>query len=251
MKNIQQIHRDATKWAKIAHSCLLEDEKDSFFWASQHALLFEKEAAEELRSHPDAEPTRSVLFRSAASLAYNIGEFDQSLSWIEAALSGKPFTELKNELLQLKEKGETAISNGYDFDTVYAILRHELPEEEQVSERKYNFDDNAETVVAEDDVKYWAGMEYETEEDRKLLDQLNNKDLAAYFSFYEKYREDMFRYVNRLADPKDVPTIVAEIFGSFYSKENSSFRSIRDVLASLYASARLLCLRHLRNSQGF
>lgn len=54
------------------------------------ALEFEKCAAYSLWSKKDFEPTRSVFFRSAASLALESGNIDEAVVLANSGLSGNP-----------------------------------------------------------------------------------------------------------------------------------------------------------------
>ena len=49
------------------------------------------------------EPTRSVLFRSAASLAYRCGEYLESQKLIQCGLDGNPSVKVRTELFHLRE----------------------------------------------------------------------------------------------------------------------------------------------------
>jgi hypothetical protein len=68
------------------------------------AFELEQRAANMLVAKLDAEPTRSVLFRSAASLALNCGQLRQAEQLIATALSGEPPDEIANELRDLLEQ---------------------------------------------------------------------------------------------------------------------------------------------------
>lgn len=67
------------------------------------ALHLEQEAALLLLPTEDAEPSRSILYRSAASLAYNAEDFDTAERLIAHGLSGYPPSEIKEELKNLYE----------------------------------------------------------------------------------------------------------------------------------------------------
>lgn len=64
----------------------------------------EKEAAEDLVSELNGEPTRGVLFRSAAYLAFRLQRYDEASELIDAGLLGVPFPEIAVELRGLKEQ---------------------------------------------------------------------------------------------------------------------------------------------------
>lgn len=52
---------------------------------------------------PDAEPSRSVLLRSAASLAFDAQDTDTAWRLLEEALGGKPPDAIRRELEELQE----------------------------------------------------------------------------------------------------------------------------------------------------
>lgn len=70
----------------------------------REALALEKEAAGLVVGELDLEPTRSVLHRSAASLALQCGEAREAERLIAAALAGWPPEEIADELRDLLEQ---------------------------------------------------------------------------------------------------------------------------------------------------
>ncbi len=74
-------------------------------------LAFEKEtAAANLMVDEYIEPTRSVLYRSAATLAWRCEMYDEAKRLIYRALAGNSPPEIKYELNELLEKVEGAIA---------------------------------------------------------------------------------------------------------------------------------------------
>lgn len=69
----------------------------------RRAFKLERLAAELFRDDIEAEPTRSVLHRSAASLALDCGDFRSAEKLIATALMGEPPTQIANELRDLME----------------------------------------------------------------------------------------------------------------------------------------------------
>jgi len=65
------------------------------------ALALEIKAADLLRDQPSAEPSRSILYRSAASLAIDVENFRLADRLIATALSGEPPPEIEAELHDL------------------------------------------------------------------------------------------------------------------------------------------------------
>jgi hypothetical protein len=70
----------------------------------RQAFECEKLAAEMLATNLEAEPTRSVLYRSAASLAVDCKEFREAERLIATALLGNPPYEIAEELRDLLEQ---------------------------------------------------------------------------------------------------------------------------------------------------
>ena len=54
-----------------------------------------------LLSQPNAEPSRSILFKSAAFLAFDAQEFQECRDMITYTLLGKPDADIKTEMNQL------------------------------------------------------------------------------------------------------------------------------------------------------
>lgn len=70
----------------------------------REAFFCERNAALSLKDKFELEPTRSVLFRSAASLAAECGELREAERLIAFALSGDPAPEIADELRDLLEQ---------------------------------------------------------------------------------------------------------------------------------------------------
>ncbi len=70
----------------------------------REAFDLERHAALISSKHEEYEPTRSVLHRSAASLAIDCGDFREAEKLIASALSGNPPEEIANELRDLLEQ---------------------------------------------------------------------------------------------------------------------------------------------------
>lgn len=109
MKDIRSIHAEAMGLMRQANQSLNERDKDGYLSHLKAALALEEEAAFELIANFDSEPTRSVLFRSAANIAYNLSEYSKAERLIYQALSGSPHVEIKAELLDLKDSIDLAL----------------------------------------------------------------------------------------------------------------------------------------------
>lgn len=70
----------------------------------RQAFGYERQAAKAVESSSAPEPTRSVIHRSAASLALESGDFREAERLISVALSGEPPAEIAEELRDLLEQ---------------------------------------------------------------------------------------------------------------------------------------------------
>jgi hypothetical protein len=101
MSTIQNIHRQAMEFAKKGIAALEQGNTELYRQLTRQAFELEKKAALELISDYEAEPTRSVLFRSAATLAFNIEDYSEAKRLIYLGLSGNTYQEIKEELEKL------------------------------------------------------------------------------------------------------------------------------------------------------
>lgn len=103
MKSTDELHTEAMNFAEEAFILKRKgsvSEADELF---KKALFLEQQAAEQLSLSEASEPSRSILYRSAASLAFNTKEYDLSERLIAMGLSGYPPNDIKEELKILYE----------------------------------------------------------------------------------------------------------------------------------------------------
>jgi hypothetical protein len=101
MSQIQSLHKQAMDLAEAAAVARLRGALELATQFTRQAFEQETQAAALIASALDAEPTRSVLHRSAASLAIECGELRMAERLIATALSGNPPTEIAEELKDL------------------------------------------------------------------------------------------------------------------------------------------------------
>ena len=101
MSQIQALHQQAMDLAEAAAVARLRGATEQAAQMTRQAFEQEAQAATLIASALDAEPTRSVLHRSAASLAIECGELRAAERLIAAALSGNPPPEIAEELKDL------------------------------------------------------------------------------------------------------------------------------------------------------
>jgi hypothetical protein len=101
MNKIQDLHKQAMDLAEMAQVAKLKGDSVLALQLSKQAFEKERLAAELIVNNLAAEPTRSVLHRSAATLAIDCGEIAAAERLIAIALSGNPPQEIAEELKDL------------------------------------------------------------------------------------------------------------------------------------------------------
>jgi hypothetical protein len=109
MINIRDTHNAAVAAAKLAKRALLQNDRRTFIELSNKALELAKIAAYELMDSHDSEPTRSVLFRTSAFIAFQMGNYHETLELVDQALTGRPYEEISEELQSLRTKAQIAV----------------------------------------------------------------------------------------------------------------------------------------------
>src|ERR1700685_3520116 len=95
---VNRLHEDAMDLAEIAFFARRREENVNYYRYILKALNFEKAAARLLEGKYEIEPTRSVLYQSAAYLALNLDYFDEAEQLLKEAKKGNPPTEIRQEL---------------------------------------------------------------------------------------------------------------------------------------------------------
>jgi hypothetical protein len=102
MKQVQHIETLHRRAMELAHEA--EATSDTVLSQKLFRAAFEKEreAAEILTDRQDLEPSRSVLLRSAASLALDCHDFAEAERLLEKGLAGRPPADLAEEMRSLR-----------------------------------------------------------------------------------------------------------------------------------------------------
>ena len=101
MNNVRALHEQAMDLAEQASIKRLRGEANGVEIILKQALALEAQAASMMAEDMEAEPTRSVLHRSAATLAVQCGELQQAEKLIAIALAGHPPLDIAVELKDL------------------------------------------------------------------------------------------------------------------------------------------------------
>lgn len=98
---IQELHTRAMELADQADLQKRLGNADDALHLYEQSLEAERKAAYEAQSNHVGEPTESVLFRSAASLAYSMKDYREAERLICMGLAGNPPAEIAEELRNL------------------------------------------------------------------------------------------------------------------------------------------------------
>ena len=98
---VNELHQSAMDWAEGAALAKLRGEAEKQQDLLRQALDAETQAAALLANQWAAEPSRSVIHRSAASLALQCGEQELAEQLVVTALMGNPPAEIAEELRDL------------------------------------------------------------------------------------------------------------------------------------------------------
>lgn len=102
--DIQKLHTQAMELAEQADFLKMQGNNEEANKLYAQSLDAERQAAYEAREQHFGEPTESVLFRSAASLAYGLQDLRESERLVCMGLAGNPPQEIANELRDLFDK---------------------------------------------------------------------------------------------------------------------------------------------------
>lgn len=101
MSVISELHRAAMAMADQAAVSRRRGHRDLALEFTRKAFALERDAASKVADDHQYEPTRSVLHRSAASLALECNEVREAERLVATALSGNPPDEIAEELRDL------------------------------------------------------------------------------------------------------------------------------------------------------
>ncbi|MDE2749518.1 MAG: hypothetical protein OXI34_11190 [Chloroflexota bacterium] len=103
VQDVTRLHRKAMEFADESRVAKLYGDLEKYLHYTRLALEREAAAAD-MMVDEDVEPTRSVLHRSAATLAWRCEEYDRAKRLIYRALGGNPPTDIEYELYNLLGK---------------------------------------------------------------------------------------------------------------------------------------------------
>lgn len=110
-REVKRLHRQAMEYADEADILRLEGNREQFLHFTRLALEQETAAADLMLNEKDIEPTRSVLYRSAATLAHQCEMYEEAKRLIHAALGGNAPPEIEFQLNDLLGNVKLALSS--------------------------------------------------------------------------------------------------------------------------------------------
>ena len=104
MNSVRELHNKAMELAQLAMVARHNLEWKKAESLAKRAYKYEAQAAELIPEDLESEPTRSILYRSSASLAYQCKEFEIAQRLIAKGLSGYPPPQVEQELKDIYEQ---------------------------------------------------------------------------------------------------------------------------------------------------
>jgi hypothetical protein len=147
MSKVRQLHDEAMKLAQLALVARQQGELAEAERFARQAYQCEQQAAQLIPLEKKSEPTRSILYRSAASLAYQCREHNTAYQLVKEGLAGYPPPQIKQELNALA----TEISTHQQLLTIEGIMDY-------AESRQHNLigvttsDNQAYYVLVDDDI---------------------------------------------------------------------------------------------------
>jgi len=122
MNNVSELHNQAMKLSQRAMVARHNGEPARAKTLSHEAFEYESQAASLIPDEEASEPTRSVIYCSAASLAYQCQEWKAAKELIKKALSGYPSERISQAL--------TKLSHQVDFESYLQTQKIKLEDTE-------------------------------------------------------------------------------------------------------------------------
>ena len=111
--SISELHTKAMDMAEKAFIAGKKSEKRKALELTKASYELERKAALMLENDIEQEPTRSVLFKSAACLAIDLENFTEAKDLVNKALNGNPPHVIYDELNELLTEINIEISKRY------------------------------------------------------------------------------------------------------------------------------------------
>jgi hypothetical protein len=101
MSTVRELHNKAMKLSQLAFIAREKGDIEKAEDLAREAYSFESKAADLIPFEKSSEPTRSIMYLSAASLAFQCKEFHEAQRLVSKGLSGYPSKRIEQELKNL------------------------------------------------------------------------------------------------------------------------------------------------------
>ncbi|MEO0044283.1 MAG: hypothetical protein RL329_3731 [Bacteroidota bacterium] len=105
----KELHRAAMRHAQEAYMAVVNGDTAAALPLYEQAFRLEQQAAHHFILALDHEPTRSVLFRSAANLAFKCQKYEEAQKMVHFGLAGNAPEAIAQELMDIYETVERAM----------------------------------------------------------------------------------------------------------------------------------------------
>jgi hypothetical protein len=100
----KELHRAAMRHAQEAYMAVFNGDTAAALPLYEQAFRLEQQAAHHFILDLQQEPTRSVLFRSAANLAFKCQKYEEAKKMVYFGLAGNPPEEIAQELMDVYQR---------------------------------------------------------------------------------------------------------------------------------------------------
>lgn len=104
MKEAKELHNRAMSLYEDSLAAKFKGQSEERIKLLTEALVLEKQAAEYFKERIDLEPTRSTLYASCATMAWQLANYRESEKLVALGLAGEPTEEVLEELRDLFDK---------------------------------------------------------------------------------------------------------------------------------------------------
>jgi hypothetical protein len=99
--SVRELHDKAMELADYSFIAKHKGKEEDAIRYANEACIYETMAANKIERLESSEPTRSILYRSAACLAYNAKDYKMATDLAREGLKGYPLPEIREELLDV------------------------------------------------------------------------------------------------------------------------------------------------------
>lgn len=126
MNSVREYHNEAIRYAQLAMAALHKGDSEDHKQLVRRAMILEKNAANLVPDDKSSEPTRSILYRSAASFAYQAGEYEEAERLVFKGMSGYPPLQIRQQLLEVQRMSSEAANHQESTENGINLLAKQI-----------------------------------------------------------------------------------------------------------------------------